>query len=917
VSAVVGANRAGAVSTDVSSPRGQDALLAQFVASKTPGLDARAYLQSVRAELADRHFAGASGSEIVAAMTAAMDDLLRALYWYADAEHARRAPKLNQKISVVARGGYGRGELNPQSDVDLLFLHDYKRGPYAEIVTEIILHALWDAGLIVGHGVRTAKECVRLANDDLKEKTAILDARFLCGDEKLYAELDKLLIADVLNRNQDKFFATKLEESRKRHAQYGDSIYLLEPQIKEGEGGLRDLHTAMWLAKVKYKVHSLEELVQKAIITEPEAAEVIEARDFLWRLRNSLHFLTGRHFDQLTFEMQERIEPLLGFKPEEGQAAGAALMRAYYQHASTIHRFAEGLIARVTENSAGGRFFRRTPSRKIRPGVIVQGNLLSIAQPDFFQQDPLNLITIYADCQAQNVSLSGSTYQLVRDNLGLIDDRMRRDPRVAAALMTILSARQRVADTLEAMHLSGVLGAIIPEFGNLYARVLHDLYHIYTVDRHSLVAVRELERLRTGEFKDTTPLLTEVARELPHLPLVFLALLLHDIGKGHGHDHHERGASLAAEVSQRLGLDNEEVDLVVFLVRNHLMMSQVAQKGDLDDHTTVQEFAHTVGSIDRLKALYLLTYADMRAVAPKVYNNWRDMLLSDLYLRALKVLEQGDREAADPARRLATVKAAVRETLLATSAPEADVNAFLDDMPDRYFFTVSENDIVLHFDLMRSLGDRPLVCRIRHFPELEFSEFIVVAHDQPGLFSMIAGALTANNLNILSARITTRTNGVAIDVFRVSHQMGEGSMALEEDRWQRVEHDLERVVTGQQDIAAMVAAAHHVQSAGRKFVRHVPTEVTVDNRTSEQFTVIDVFTQDRVGLLFAITHTLFRLGLRIHLARISTNADQALDVFYVSDRDGGQKIEDLDRMRELRAALLEKVVQNPRPGAHA
>jgi [protein-PII] uridylyltransferase len=464
------------------------------------------------------------------------------------------------------------------------------------------------------------------------------------------------------------------------------------------------------------------------------------------------------------------------------------------------------------------------------------------------------------------------------------------------------------------MHLSGVLGAIIPEFGNLYARVLHDLYHIYTVDRHSLVAVRELERLRTGEFKDATPLLTEVARELDNLPHVFLALLLHDIGKGHGHDHHERGATLTAEVSQRLGLDSEEIDLVVFLVRNHLMMSQVAQKGDLDDQTTVAEFARQVGSIDRLKALYLLTYADMRAVAPKVYNNWRDMLLSDLYMRALKVLEQGGHEAVDPARRLATVKGAVRDTLLAAAAPVAEVEWFLSEMPDRYFFTVPEDDIPLHFELMRALDDHPLVSRIRHFPELEFSEFIVVTPDQPGLFSMIAGAITANNLNILSARITTRTNGIAMDVFRVSHLMGAGSMAMEDDRWLRVERDLESVITGQSQIAEIVAAAHHVQSAGRKFVRHVPTEVTVDNRTSEQFTVVDVFTQDRVGLLFDITHTLYKLGLLIHLARISTNADQALDVFYVSDRDGG-KITDLERMRGLRTALLEKVEQNPTNGA--
>jgi [protein-PII] uridylyltransferase len=290
------------------------------------------------------------------------------------------------------------------------------------------------------------------------------------------------------------------------------------------------------------------------------------------------------------------------------------------------------------------------------------------------------------------------------------------------------------------------------------------------------------------------------------------------------------------------------------------------------------------------------------------------MLLSDLYMRALKVLEQGDREAADPARRLATVKDGVRETLLAASAPKDAVEEFLNEMPDRYFFTVPEADIPLHFDLMRHFSVHPFVSRIRHFPELEFSEFIVVTRDLPGLFSMIAGALTANNLNILSARITTRTNGIAMDVFRVSHQMGAGSMAMEDDRWLRVERDLERVITGEQDIAALVATAHHVQSAGRRFVRHVPTEVTVDNRTSEQFTVIDVFTQDRVGLLFAITHTLFKLGLLIHLARISTNADQALDVFYVSDREGG-KITDLDRMRELRAALLEKAEQNPGNGA--
>jgi [protein-PII] uridylyltransferase len=355
---------------------------------------------------------------------------------------------------------------------------------------------------------------------------------------------------------------------------------------------------------------------------------------------------------------------------------------------------------------------------------------------------------------------------------------------------------------------------------------------------------------------------------------------------------------------------------VVFLVRNHLMMSQVAQKGDIDDDRTVNDFARAVGSIDRLKALYLLTYADMRAVAPKVYNNWRDMLLSDLYMRALKLMEQGDREAVDPARRLMTVKGAVRGQLTAAGAARDEVESFLAEMPDRYFFTVQESDIALHFELMRALVDRPMVARVRHFPDLEFSEFTVVTRDQAGLFSMIAGALTANNLNILSARITTRANGVALDVFRVSHLMGAGALAMEEDRWARVQRDLERAITGEQDIAALVASAHHVRTAQGRFVRRVPTEVTVDNRSSEQFTVVDVFTQDRVGLLFTITHTLFELGFPIHLARISTNADQALDVFYVSDRDGG-KVTGIARMRELRETLLSKLEENPGGGAAA
>ena len=882
----------------------ESAIVERLQSGARAGDFAREYVDGVRAKLFQRHLAGAGGLEIVRDFATAMDRLLKAIFRYADGAYAKQFPRLHQRLTVVARGGYGRAELNPYSDIDLLFLHDYKAGPYLEVVTETILHALWDAGLVIGYSVRNATECVKMAATDLKEKTAILDARLLAGDAELYARFEQSLISDVLNRDQQNFFNVKLEESRERHRRYGDSVYLLEPQLKEGEGGLRDLHTALWLAKVKYKVHSLPELVRRAIITDAEMGEVIGAQDFLLRLRNALHFASRRHTDQLTFEFQEQIAPSLGFSDSDGLTASSHLMRAYYQQASTILRFSEGLIARVTEDMATSRFFNRIPGRQIRPGVIIQSRVLGIADAQLFKRAPLNLITIFADCQAHGVELSGNTYQLVRDNLALIDDQMRERPETGEALMKILSARHRVAATLEAMHRAGVLGAIIPEFGNLYARVLHDLYHIYTVDRHSLAAVRELEKLRAGEFKDSNPLLTEVAREYEALPVIFLALLLHDIGKGHGHDHHERGALLAAQVCQRLRRDSEESDLVVFLVHDHLMMSQVAQKGDVNDDRTVTDFARQVGSIDRLKALYLLTFADMRAVAPSVYNNWRDMLLSDLYMKTLKLLEQGDREAVDPERRLALVKTAVRGQLSGTNASAQEITEFLELMPERYFLTVPEDDIAMHFEAMRALGQTRLVCRHRHFPDREFSEFIVVTADQPGLFSKIAGVLTANYLNILSARITTRADSIALDVFHVSHLQGAGTLAMEEDRWLRVERDLERVLSGEQDIAALVATTQRSRLAGRKFVRHVPTEITVDNRSSEKFTVVDVFTQDRVGLLFAITHTLFQLGYIIHLARISTNAYQALDVFYISDR-AGNKIVELDRMRALRAALSE------------
>jgi [protein-PII] uridylyltransferase len=877
-------------------------LFERMEANVRPGVVAGEYWRAVWDYSKERHFAGAGGGEIVRELTAHADKLIVALFRHADAEHGRRMPRLHGGLTVIARGGYGRGELNPCSDIDLLFLNSWKPGPYCEIVAEIILHALWDVGLTVGHAVRNIRESQAMANVDFKEKTALLDTRFIAGDQGLYDEFRSMMTSQVINRSQQKFFRAKLEESRARHARYGDSVYLLEPHIKEGEGGLRDLHTAMWVAKVKYKVAALDELAQRAIVSSQELDQVLAAREFLWRVRNSLHYLSGRHFDQLTFEYQDRVAPLLGFQADDGLSPSQALMRQYYEHANTVHMFAESFIARVIDETRPPAVYGRSISRQIRPGVFIQRDLLTVSSADFFRRDPLNLVTIFADCQRHRVDLAGSTYQLVRDCLGLIDESKRNDPWIGHAFFGILEGKGHVAETLELMHRSGVLGALIPEFGRLYARPLQDLYHIYTVDRHSLAAVRELQELQAGRHRERTPLLTEVARDLQCVAAVYLALLLHDIGKGQGSHHHERSAALAEAIARRMGLDQEKIELVVFLVRNHLLMSQIVHKRDLQDERTVSEFTRALGSIERLKALYVLTYADMKAVAPNVYNNWRDVLLSELYMRTLHELEHGDREAVDPQRSMAAAKQAAREQL-AGSDPAA-VERFLDRMPERYFLSVGEHDIPLHFDLLNALGDEPLKCRHRHFSQLQFTEFSVVTRDQPGLFSKIAGVLTANNLNILSARINTTRDGVALDVFRVSHSPGEAPLALDEERWNRVEDNLLGVLEGRQDVEKLVVNSQRQPVWQQK--RHAPrfpTEVTVDNRASERFTVIDVFTQDRLGLLFTITHQLYKLGIRIHLARISTYADRALDVFYVSGQDGN-KLADADQIEEIRRALL-------------
>ncbi|HJQ84042.1 MAG TPA: [protein-PII] uridylyltransferase [Candidatus Binatia bacterium] len=875
-------------------------------------LAAKEYLARVRIEMRARHDAGAGGLELVAAYTDAVDRLVRFLFANATLHFASKFPRLDQQCTVIAQGGYGRGELNPASDIDLLFLYPWKVNPYVETVAEVILYALWDAGLAVGHALRNIRECGRLAARDMKVKTAILDARFLCGDETLYGEFDRIMREEVWSENATQFFKEKLAESIERHARAGDSVFLLQPQLKEGQGGLRDLHTALWMAKVKFKVRTFHDLVRLGVMSEAAVLELDRAVDFLWRVRNAMHLAANAHQDLLSFELQERLAPELGFGP--GRAGVEGFMRAYYGHAATVNRFGDAVVARSVQPTEPYRG-RQPAARVVREGMRIQGRTLTVAGAEVFARRPAAIVQVFAEAQRHGVTLASTTRELIRDALPLLDAH-RDEPAVAAAFLTILRARGHVYETLFEMHKLGVLTALIPEFGRLDCLIAHDPFHIYTVDQHSLMGVREIERLRSGEFTRALPHLTQVMNEIRRPELLFLGMIFHDVGKGHGDDHSGRGARMMRDIARRLGLNQDESAACEFLVQHHLLMSHLAQRRDVHDDQLIADFCRLVRTVDDLDRLYVLTYADMRAVAPGVWTTWRDSLLAELYVRAREFLEKGVFEAEDRGALAARVRGRVVE---ATPAAErAEMERFLASMPDGYVTSTPEEMLSGHGELQRRLlaaeagGERPAVATLlSQFPERDLSEFAICTRDRPGLFAMLSGVLAAHGLNILAARIATSDDGLALDAFRVSGE--ESESGGDPERWERVERTLRRVLAGEVDVEELVRRSRRPSILARRR-RAVATEVEIDNQVSREYTVLDVYTRDRVGLLFTITNCLYHLWVEIHLAKITTMVEQVLDVFYVTDNEG-RKIEDPARLEQIRRELTRALEAEEAPEA--
>ncbi|MBT1076720.1 [protein-PII] uridylyltransferase [Geobacter grbiciae] len=861
------------------------------------------FLNHYREEIKVMHNAGAQGSVVVRNLTAMTDTLVRKLFRSITRDVAQRG-RVREPLTLTAIGGYGRGELNPYSDIDLMFLYGGKDQARVEDIAQKLLYFLWDMRLDVGYSVRTLQDCVEMAASDLTVRTALLDARVLAGSRLLFKDFEKVMLTQILSKRSDSFIKEKVAELGKRREKYGSSVYLLEPNVKESEGGLRDLHTALWVAKIKYKISDIRELIVKGVMTEEEVSAYGEALSYLWRIRNELHFHAGRKNDQLTFDAQINLAGFFGYKDVGKSLAVEEFMRDYYLHATRVEHLSSSLITKCSQREERalkiiGYFVRRHVGEGF---YIIKGELV-IPDESVIHKEPARLMKIFEYAQKHGVAISVTVKSLIRKNLHLINDKFRRSKDVNQSFFAILRSEKGASETLQLMHHLEFLNRFIPEFGNIYCKVQHDLYHIYTVDTHSLFAVEEIEKLLRGDHAEDLPLLTRLAREVDKRELLILGVLFHDIGKGEGGGHADKGADMIPTIARRMGLCKEDSERLEFMVRSHLLMAHIAQRRDLHDDKMIIQFARQMEKSENLKMLYLLSYADIRAVGTDVWTEWKAMLLQELYEKSFNVLERGDFRLEARSERVKKVKRTVLE-LLGDEYPVAAVREELKAMTNRHLLSNAPQVIAEHVKLLLALEHEKIITRLDHESDGGYSNFTICTLDVPGLFSMITGVMAANGINILGAQIHTSSNGKALDILQVNSP--QGFIITDEGRWKRVNEDLRQVLTGKTPVATLVAKRQRPTLLAEKAKPRFSARVEIDNEVSSDYTVIDIYTHDKVGILYQITSTLTELGLYIGVSKISTKVDQVADVFYVKDIFG-HKITNPERLEEIRERLLKAV----------
>ncbi len=840
------------------------------------------------------------GGELAAAQSFLVDQILR-LAFDATTQRIYRHdnPSAAERVSLAAVGGYGRAEMAPHSDVDIMFLSPLRNTPWVEQVVEATLYILWDLGLKVGHSVRTLDDLVRMAKADLSVRTSLLEARYLWGDQALYDEGAARFRREVVAGEARSFIAEKLAEREARHKRMGDSRYVVEPNVKDGKGGLRDLQTLFWIGKFVHQVNDAHELVEKGLFTRDEFRQFQRAHNHLWSVRIALHDIAGRAEERLTFDMQRELAARMGYANRPGMSAVERFMRHYFLTAKQVGNLTALFLAHLEEQHSRSAWFPRITRRPRRlNGFRLSRGRIEAPDENFFRADPVRLIELFHLADAHELDIHPMTMRLAARDEGHISEEVRNGQRANALFLDILCSPRDPEKILRWMNEAGVLGRFIPDFGRVVAKMQWDMYHHYTVDEHSIRAIGLLASIEKGELKEDHPLSCAIMHQLVSRRVLYVAVLLHDIAKGRGGDHSVLGEEVARRLCPRLGLSDSETDTVAWLVRQHLLMSATAFKRDLSDAKTIHDFAEIVASAERLRLLLVLTVVDIRAVGPGIWNNWKAQLLTTLYEAAEELLRLGHKQTGRR-ERIAARQQQVRQL---AGAEEAAFATFADRFADSYWLAEPIEVIAANMALIGGAAELEDQTAIRCAPDPAAGTTLVTvyAEDHPGLFYRIAGGIALGGASIVDARIHTTRDGMALDNLVVQDPLG-GPFA-EPDRLRRLETAIRDALGGRVKLGERLSARPLPRRRQEAF-RVVP-QVIIDDRASNRFTVTEVTALDRPALLYALTYALFGANVTIHSAHIATYGERAVDTFYLTDLLG-QKIVSAQQLKALERRLLE------------
>jgi [protein-PII] uridylyltransferase len=898
----------------------------------------KVFLKEEMAALRERHEAGAPGLQIAGERSQIMDALLSRLFAYAHASYEPDEGEDPITVALVALGGYGRGELSPWSDLDLMFLFPAKTKlpavkRFQEYLTQEVLYPLWDCGLKVGHSIRTLDQVFDDARENIQTKTALLEARFIAGSQGLYDAFAQAYRIFYTGEAPKAYVAARLEDQAHRRAKFSDTVFNQEPDVKNGVGGLREYQNALWMARVKLDIATMDELAAQNHIKPEDVQEFTRAYDFLLRVRNELHFLSSRATDVLSLDMQPRIAWNLGYHQPDLLQRIERFMEDYYRAAKSVYSISKLLESRLALSIASSRLSIRDVLRATRlqrrqriDGFVVRGRELAAEEPTVFRDDPVRLIRVFRHCQQSGFTLDFQLTELIRDSLDLVTT-LAQSPDAGICFRAILSERGAVYPTLALMHDLGVLGRFIPEFDALTCFVQHEFYHRYTADIHTLATINELDKIFTTAEPITEKYRTAI-HETAEPELAYVALLLHDIGKALGiKNHSEAGARLAEPILERLGVSTEGRDLVLFLIKNHLTMARFWQKRDLDDPRTAAAFAELVGSAERLRCLYVHTFCDSRGTSADLWNSYKDTLHTSLYLSTLDRLEHGAAlDAGFQGKKKMTQQELISKHMPGISDDE--IAAHFSLLPDRYFIHTDSTEVALHIQmvnrLLTSITAADSVGSLR--PVIEWRDDInrsltvvnIVTWDRAGLFYKLAGAFSVAGLNILGAKVISRTDHIAIDTFYVV-EPGRGVVqsAAAQETFART---IEAALVANKDLfpeigaqAKKLAATRYLSpSNGEALQSSFPPTVDVYHELSMQRTIVEVQARDQLGLLYRLAKTISDFGFDITFARIGTERGVAIDTFYIESA-AHEPSSGIEALKALRDSLAEVIAPSAQP----